>query len=735
MSLLADFDPAAGVITFTTSSGLRIERRQQPLQASHAISLLMKELNNRKGGLFSSNYTYPGRYSRWDIGFVNPPIELTAKQSHFQIRALNPRGEVILSFLARHLDDPALLIDSTDNDQICGHIDADQLTLIKEGERTRRPSIFSLLRKIQQLLAIDDQFLGLYGAFGFDLIRQFEQLPLSKSRDPKQNDLQLYLPDALLVVDHEKNTCYQLAYEFIDGVSRSTDGLPRSGAELPYDAAFGQESFSTFANKEGDYANMVRAAKNAFKNGDLFEVVPSRVLAERCVSPPSEVFSRLQKINPSPYGFLLHLNDHEFLIGCSPEMYVRVDGATVETCPISGTIRRRGSAIEDAEQIKTLLGSLKEESELTMCTDVDRNDKSRVCQPGSVTVVGRRQIEAYSHLFHTVDHVKGLLKPGFDALDAFMSHMWAVTITGAPKIEAMNWIEAHEQTPRNWYGGAVGYLLVNGNMNTGLTLRTLRLHNGIAQIRVGATLLYDSIPEQEEQETLTKAGALLDALHSSTPAQINKEDRDCPEEEKLGKGLRLLLVDHLDSFVHTLAGYFQTLGASVTVCRSDAARQLLRAKEPCFDLVVLSPGPGEPRRFHMNETIRLCLEQRLPLFGICLGLQGIVDYFGGRLDLLSEPVHGKASLIRHNRNTRLFHGIPTSFKAGRYHSIHASALPPELIATAKTEDGILMAIEHRQLPLAAVQFHPESIMTMNDNIGMKILENVLASCKKALVEP
>jgi anthranilate synthase len=162
-------------------------------------------------------------------------------------------------------------------------------------------------------------------------------------------------------------------------------------------------------------------------------------------------------------------------------MFVRVEGQRIETCPISGTIRRGGDALEDAAQIRTLLNSAKEESELTMCTDVDRNDKSRVCLPGSVRVIGRRQIEMYSRLIHTVDHVEGTLLPELDALDGFLSHAWAVTVTGAPKTWAIRHVEAEERSARRWYGGAIGRMTFDGNMNTGLTLRTIRLKDGIGE--------------------------------------------------------------------------------------------------------------------------------------------------------------------------------------------------------------------------------------------------------------
>ena len=205
--------------------------------------------------------------------------------------------------------------------------------------------------------------------------------------------------------------------------------------------------------------------------------------------------TRLTKKNPSPYGFFINLDKNEYLVGASPEMFVRVEnnlnGRRVETCPISGTIERGSDPLEDAQQIKKLLMNAKEESELTMCTDVDRNDKSRICEPGSVKVLGRRQIEMYSKLIHTVDHVEGYLRKEFDALDALLCHTWAVTVTGAPKTWAIRFIEQTERSVRHWYGGAVGFVGFDGSLNTGLTLRTIRIKDGIAEVRAGATLLYD----------------------------------------------------------------------------------------------------------------------------------------------------------------------------------------------------------------------------------------------------
>jgi anthranilate synthase len=417
---------------------------------------------------------------------------------------------------------------------------------------------------------------------------------------------------------------------------------------------------------------------------------------------------------------LIHLGDAEYLVGASPEMFVRVEGRRVETCPISGTIRRGDDAIEDAEQIKTLLTSAKEESELTMCTDVDRNDKSRICEPGSVRVIGRRQIELYSRLIHTVDHVEGTLREGFDALDAFLCHTWAVTVTGAPKAWAMQFVEDHERSARAWYGGAVGVIGFDGSLNTGLTLRTIRVLDGIAEVRAGATLLYDSDPEAEEEETHVKASALLDAIRRPTGV-----DSEGPRvwQSQVGAGKRILLIDHQDSFVHTLANYLRQTGADVMTWRSgfppaDLDRQRL-------DLVVLSPGPGSPSDFDVAGTLAALRARALPVFGVCLGLQGLVEHLGGKLDVLETPVHGKPSWIQ-TRGGALFEGLPKRFRAGRYHSLYArpDALPLALRITAESDDGVIMAVEHEREPLAAVQFHPESILTPGP-LGLRMLANAV----------
>ena len=467
--------------------------------------------------------------------------------------------------------------------------------------------MFTALREVAAAFGCADPHLGLYGAFGYDLAFQFEPVQLRLDRPAGQRDLVLHLPDEIWVLDRMREEAVRYSYEFeVEGSStaeldRRTASTGRAGAPLPV-----RPEDLPKPPRPGTYAQVVAQARERFACGDLFEVTPGHVFYGRCASPAA-FYELLRQRNPAPYEFLFNLGEGEFLVGASPEMYVRVTGDRVETCPIAGTIARGEGPLEDAANIATLLGSAKEESELTMCTDVDRNDKARICVPGSVRVIGRRQIEMYSRLIHTVDHIEGKLRPGFDAFDALLTHMWAVTVTGAPKTWAMQFIEDHEETPRRWYGGAVGKIGFDGSMNTGLTLRTAHITGGVAAVRAGATLLYDSVPEAEEKETHIKARALLETLEEASrlaegTARGRRSPPGCSPPGTGTTSPEVLLVDHQDSFVHTLGDYFRQEGAEVTTLRFGFSPTLLDSYAP--DLVVLSPGPGRPVRLRLLGTAR-----------------------------------------------------------------------------------------------------------------------------------
>ena len=710
-----------GAERFVTAGGIAVTRQRVETSYEAAIETYIDALDERRGCVFSSNYEYPGRYTRWDTAIVDPPLGLSARGRTMKVEAFNARGEVLLPVVEktlRALDEVTI----TASDKRLLAIDvAEPGRVVAEEERSRVPTVFTVLRALVALFRTnEDSDLGLYGAFGYDLAFQFDPVTAKLDRPQSQRDLVLYLPDEILVVDHHAAKAWHDRYDY-SGEGFSTEGLERGGDAVPFKMSDRVPPRSD--HEPGEYAKLVEKAKESFRRGDLFEVVPGQMFFEQCRSKPSDITRRLKKINPSPYSFFINLGENEYLVGASPEMFVRVSGRRVETCPISGTIKRGEDAISDSEQILKLLNSKKDEAELTMCSDVDRNDKSRVCEPGSVRVIGRRQIEMYSRLIHTVDHIEGRLREGMDAFDAFLSHAWAVTVTGAPKLWAMRFIDNHEKSPRAWYGGAIGMVHFNGDMNTGLTLRTIRINDGIAEVRAGATLLFDSDPEEEEAETELKASAMLSAIRQASAGNTGDAAR---QAARVGEGLSILLVDHEDSFVHTLANYFRQTGASVMTVRSPVAEETFDRLAP--DLVVLSPGPGSPQDFDCKATIDKARKRGLPIFGVCLGLQALAEAYGGTLRQLHVPMHGKPSRIRVNGNGMVFSGLPKEITVGRYHSIFAdpSRLPPEFLVTAETEDGVIMAFEHSKEPIAAVQFHPESIMTLGQNAGMRMIENVVA---------
>ena len=664
---------ADGAEAYTTKGGISVTRRRREAPYGEAISSYVDRLDERRGAVFSSNYEYPGRYTRWDTAIIDPPLAISSFGRALWIEAYNERGEALLEMVSAHLADVA--------DITLGTATARRLDLtinmpdrvFTEEERSKMPTVFTVLRAVTNLFySQEDANLGLYGAFGYDLAFQFDAIELKLKRPDDQRDMVLFLPDEILVVDHYAAKAWIDRYDFAkDG--QTTEGKAGDIAPEPFQTV---DSIPPHGDhRPGEYAELVTKAKESFRRGDLFEVVPGQKFYERCESKPSEISNRLKAINPSPYSFFINLGNQEYLVGASPEMFVRVSGRRIETCPISGTIKRGDDPIADSEQILKLLNSKKDESELTMCSDVDRNDKSRVCVPGSVKVIGRRQIEMYSRLIHTVDHIEGRLRDDMDAFDGFLSHAWAVTVTGAPKLWAMRFIESHEKSARLWYGGAIGMVGFNGDMNTGLTLRTIRIKDGIAEVRAGATLLNDSNPEEEEAETELKASAMIAAIRDAKSANKSGTGRDVAP---VGTGVKILLVDHEDSFVHTLANYFRQTGATVTTVRSPVSDEIFDQVKP--DLVVLSPGPGMPKDFDCKATIKKARAHDLPIFGVCLGLQALAEAYGGDLRQLAVPMHGKPSRIRVLEPGIVFSGLGKEVTVGRYHSIFADPRPCHVIS-------------------------------------------------------
>ena len=364
---------------------------------------------------------------------------------------------------------------------------------------------------------------GAVGYIGYDTVRFFEKLPDDTVDDLDVPDCFFLFTDALVVFDHLKHrikvvcnpevgsdpgTTYDLALEKIDEiVERLRQTPPSSQPQSGKPGAVKPSANMT----QAEYEKAVTASKEYIKAGDAIQVVLSQRLSVPMEADPFDVYRALRSVNPSPYMYYLCCDDIR-LIGSSPEILVTEDRGTVTVRPIAGTRPRGKNEEEDLALEKELLADEKERAEHIMLVDLGRNDVGRVCEYGSVEVDELMVIERYSHVMHIVSNVRGQLADGKDQFDVLRAAFPAGTLSGAPKIRAMEIIEELEPTKRGTYSGAIGYFSFSGNMDTCITIRTILVKDGIAYIQAGAGIVADSVPRNEYHECMNKAGALLKAI-------------------------------------------------------------------------------------------------------------------------------------------------------------------------------------------------------------------------------
>jgi anthranilate synthase component 1 len=367
---------------------------------------------------------------------------------------------------------------------------------------------------------------GAVGYLAYELARKFEpRIPLAASNPLQLPLAHLLMVDTLLVFDHLRRTIKAVTYvplhedlpsDYRRAVERLDDLLERlrSGSHSAglEDAPERVKPTGVVSNTtQAEYEGMVRSAKEAIAAGECFQIVPSQRLSIRTSANPVSLYRALRSINPSPYMYFLNFGEYQ-IVGASPELLVLVEDGQVSTRPIAGTMPRGETPEHDAAYAERLLTDEKERAEHIMLVDLGRNDVGRVAQPGTVRVPRLMEIERYSHVMHIVSDVVGQLRPGLRPIDALRACFPAGTLTGAPKIRAMEIIAELESDQRGPYGGAIGFFNRDGDLETAITIRTLVLKDGVAHIQVGAGVVADSDPPTEYQETLNKAHATLAAV-------------------------------------------------------------------------------------------------------------------------------------------------------------------------------------------------------------------------------
>jgi anthranilate synthase component I len=366
---------------------------------------------------------------------------------------------------------------------------------------------------------------GLVGYLSYDTVRMMEPLPNCPPDTLHLPDVHLCRYDTVVVFDHSYNhlllithldlTTGQSVAEAYAAANTELDAmqvrLNKPHASQLVEAGPGQELTYHQHTSKDRFETGVRRIQEYIKAGDAFQVVLSQRLTTACQLTPFQVYRSLRSLNPSPYLFCLKIGDSA-LVGASPELLVRVEDGRVAVRPIAGTALRGATPAEDEHLAQELLGDPKERAEHTMLIDLGRNDVGRVCKPGSVKLTECMVIERYSHVQHIVSHVEGDLRDDLDALDALRCCHPAGTVSGAPKVRAMQIIDELEPVKRGPYAGAVGYLDFRGNLDTCIALRTAILTPGQVHLQAGAGVVADSIPASEYEETLRKARATLMAI-------------------------------------------------------------------------------------------------------------------------------------------------------------------------------------------------------------------------------
>ena len=531
-------------------------------------------------------------------------------------------------------------------------------------------------------------------------------------------DLALMVSDVLVAFDHLRHEVTVLANVVAGGdVERSyreaaqddrrrARAPGRPGAARARRARASRAEFESNLGADG-YAAAVERAKEYIRAGDAYQVVPSQRWSADCPVEAFSIYRGLRAVNPSPYMYFLDFEDFE-IAGASPESLVKVSGRHAEQRPIAGTRPRAESPEADLERARELLADEKERAEHVMLVDLGRNDLGRVCEYGSVSVDELMAVETYSHVIHIVSSVSGTLREDVTPMDALRASLPAGTLSGAPKIRAMQIIDELEPVKRGPYGGAVGYLSYTGELDTCIYIRSALVKDGRVHVQAGAGIVADS-----------------DAGYRGARdrGEGRRRVRGHPAGLRAG-GLavtRVLVIDNYDSFTYNLVQYLGELGAELDVVRNDAARRRRPARARA------GPGGGVARALHARRGRRVrgrdpraSPRRACRCSGYASATRRWPPHSAGGV-VRGEPVHGKTAPVEHDGRT-IFAGLESPLVAGRYHSLVVDPELPDCLERSAVAGDVVMGVRHRELPAEGVQFHPESVLTEQ---GKALLRNFL----------
>jgi len=488
------------------------------------------------GSIMLESGDFAPTYAERSIAVIDPSMCITGKGERFAITTLDRRGEVLLAEIVPRLP-AAAEITAEDHKHATGTLRTD-LSSASFHQRLKNPNHADLLRAVlpyhEPLAGGPPLPIGLFGCFAYDFIRQFEDIPKPAHDVLGDPDYVFYLSTRLVVTDQVRNhttfvSCVPVASEssFIeeayDDLAQMRAAVGKGEARVPRPVRVGDFKSDT---GQGEFCDTVIALQEAIAEGRVFQTVFGRMFDADFDGDALDVYDSLKRCNPSPFMFYMR-DARGTLLGASPELAVRVsnggDGRIVEIKPIAGTKPRgliRGELdphLDERFEV-ALRVDTKELAEHTMLIDLARNDIAGIACPGTTFLTEALVTEKYSHVQHLVSKVKGTLRDDLDAMDAYLATMNMGTLTGAPKPEAMTLISRFEKSSRGFFGGGVGFLTGEGEMETAIVIRAMRIIDDRVYIRAGAGIVADSVPEQEWIETAAKAKACMVALKEASDA-------------------------------------------------------------------------------------------------------------------------------------------------------------------------------------------------------------------------
>ncbi|MGE0876829.1 MAG: chorismate-binding protein [Burkholderiales bacterium] len=548
-----------------------------------------------------------------------------------------------------------------------------------EGVRVRMPdgkSVFQLLREILSLFQPASAELALYGALSFDYYRFGASDPLPEDQ---RRRLTLFLPKTVQVVDNSHVRSIDFRF---DSTERRSDTQPD-----PLTPSFPgrlQDELSP-----GGHAARVAKGIELLKQGELYSLVLSQVFRRPVGVSASEAFALLRRRNPYPGMFFCNLDAGEMLLGASPDVQVRANADWVESSPVCGTISRGANAAEDAERALELLASPKEAAALALCVDSALEELSVVCERGTVGVLSHRRLHFFSTIIHTIAHLRGRRRKDVDAFEILLSHATPATVTGLPKHKAVRAIGDLEPEWRGWYAGAVVRIGSDGSVEAYTVLRAARIVAGVAEVRAGGNILADSDPKSEEEETRLKAQSLFGVLSGKASLRTPKHGP--------GRFVRGLYGE--DAFRNSVSNTLERGGLTVS---------------PRGIVAVLS---GPPLGNGVPEA---------PLIAVGEGAIWLLRRHGAKVEAFPVPEFARVRSGISSADAFL-KAIPR-IRVGCYQNaaIRRGGLPAGWEEAAVSEDGWVLAAQHRNERMCALFFRPESVLSGGDSNGIAALRAAVA---------